>query len=63
MHGYAEHCERYDHVARFWNEAGFSVVGYDHRGHGRSDGQLGYFSSFERLIDDLQEFAEALWII
>jgi len=35
-HGMGEHAQRYDHVARAMNEAGFVVYAQDHRGHGAS---------------------------
>ncbi len=35
VHGFGEHCSRYSHLARFFNEKGFRVVGFDHRGHGQ----------------------------
>jgi alpha-beta hydrolase superfamily lysophospholipase len=37
-HGVSEHSDRYDHVARRLNGAGYDVYALDHRGHGRSDG-------------------------
>ena len=39
VHGLGEHVGRYAHVAAFLNARGWRVVGYDHRGHGRSDGR------------------------
>lgn len=41
MHGLGEHCGRYAHVAEFFNQHGWSVRAYDHRGHGRSGGPRG----------------------
>lgn len=35
-HGVGEHALRYAHVARRLNEAGYSVVADDHRGHGQT---------------------------
>jgi acylglycerol lipase len=40
-HGYGEHIGRYQHVAERLNEAGFTVYGLDHHGHGRSAGKRG----------------------
>ena len=38
VHGLGEHAGRYDHVARRLNRWGFAVRGYDHYGHGESNG-------------------------
>lgn len=55
VHGYAEHIERYNEEAAAFNQAGYRVVGYDHRAHGRSDGDDGYMDTFEELCLDLKE--------
>ena len=52
MHGLGEHCGRYAHVARFFNDCGFSVRAYDHRGHGRSGGARGDAPDAETLLQD-----------
>lgn len=52
MHGLGEHCGRYAHVARFFNDCGFSVRAYDHRGHGRSGGARGDVPDVETLLQD-----------
>ncbi len=56
VHGYAEHCGRYDHVACTFTEQGAAVYAYDQRGYGRSDGRRAYVESFDRYLDDLGQF-------
>ncbi len=56
LHGYAEHCGRYDLVARAMNAIGFSVHAYDQRGHGLSPGRRGYIHRYEVWVDDLEDF-------
>jgi alpha-beta hydrolase superfamily lysophospholipase len=64
MHGLGEHCGRYAHVARFFNDCGFSVRTYDHRGHGRSGGARGDVPDAESLLQDakiaIEDFAQQL---
>jgi alpha-beta hydrolase superfamily lysophospholipase len=52
VHGLGEHCERYAHVAEFFNENGVEVRGYDQRGHGKSSGNRGEISSANALLED-----------
>lgn len=54
VHGLGEHCRRYDHLARFFNDNAFAMVGYDRRGHGRSEGKRGHTLDFEVLLDEVQ---------
>lgn len=51
--GYAESLERYEHVAARWHDAGFSVVAYDLRGQGKSEGRRGHIDRFSQFTDDL----------
>ena len=52
MHGLGEHCGRYAHVARFFNQRGYVVRGYDHRGHGRSGGARGDVPDGAAIVRD-----------
>ena len=52
MHGLGEHCGRYVHLARFFNDCGYTVRTYDHRGHGRSGGTRGDVPATDALLQD-----------
>ncbi len=55
LHGIAEHSGRYEHVGSTLRDAGFSVLSYDHYGHGRSGGVRGHVPSFETFLDDVED--------
>ena len=52
-HGYAEHCGRYRELAHVIVNAGWAVLAYDVRGHGKSPGERGYIDRFDAYLDDL----------
>lgn len=52
-HGIAEHSGRYTHLAQALNNANYSVIAFDLRGHGQSSGKRNYISSFQDYLDDL----------
>jgi alpha-beta hydrolase superfamily lysophospholipase len=60
VHGLGEHIGRYAHVAAHLNTWGWQVVGYDQRGHGRSDGPRGALSADDDLLHDLAAVIDAL---
>ena len=64
MHGLGEHSGRYAHVARYFNDCGYSVRAYDHRGHGRSGGARGDVPDVDTLMQDaniaIDDFAQNL---
>lgn len=63
VHGLGEHGARYQRLAQWFNDRGYSVRGYDHRGHGQSTGQRGAIRHSDDLLEDLAtvyiHFAEA----
>ena len=52
-HGYAEHCGRYREVDHVLVNAGWAVLAYDVRGHGKSPGARGYIDRFDTYLSDL----------
>lgn len=60
VHGLGEHSGRYEHVAARFNGWGWNVVGYDHRGHGRSEGGRGKLDTAEALLVDLAQVIDAV---
>ena len=53
-HGSGEHCQRYRHVAHFFNKHEIPCVAYDMRGHGLSGGERGFTPHISALLDDLE---------
>ncbi len=42
VHGLGEHCRRYDHMAKFYAGHAYAMIGFDHAGHGRTEGTKGH---------------------
>jgi alpha-beta hydrolase superfamily lysophospholipase len=60
VHGLGEHIGRYAHVAASLNGRGWSVVGYDQRGHGASEGGRGGLGATDDLLRDLAVVLDAV---
>lgn len=55
VHGICEHSGRYEHVGARLAAAGFATVAYDQRGHGKTEGPLGYIDTFGEFLDDVED--------
>jgi len=55
LHGIREHTGRYEHVGDHLAEAGFDVVGIDHRGHGQSGGRRAHVDDWKEFLDDVED--------
>lgn len=56
VHGHGEHVGRYSLVADAFAKAGYALIGFDLRGHGRSGGARGHAPGYEALMDDIADF-------
>ncbi len=60
IHGLAEHCGRYDAVARQFNQSGFIVHSMDLRGHGKSKGTPVFVKKFEDYLHDVDALFDSV---
>ena len=60
VHGSGEHCQRYIHMAQFFNTHQIACVSFDWRGHGLSGGDRGFTPSVNALHDDLECIIERI---
>ena len=53
VHGLCEHQGRYDYLAELFHRSGIGTYRFDHRGHGRSAGEMAYYADFNEMLDDV----------
>ena len=58
VHGFGDHAGRFPDVVRVLGARGYSVLAYDARGHGASEGPRGHADRFDLFLADL----DALWM-
>lgn len=58
VHGLGEHCGRYMNVVNHFVPLGYAVYGFDHIGHGRSEGMREVVERFTDFIDTLAVYHE-----
>src|SRR5215207_687036 len=56
VHGLGEHVGRYAHVGKALTDARYTLIGFDLRGHGKSDGARGHFPSLDAVMQDIHRF-------
>jgi alpha-beta hydrolase superfamily lysophospholipase len=56
VHGLGEHSGRYNYVADQITQAGYTLLSFDLRGHGQSQGPRGHTPSYEALLNDINFF-------
>jgi alpha-beta hydrolase superfamily lysophospholipase len=56
VHGAGEHIDRYKNLVDALQTDGYVIAGYDHRGHGRSEGKRGHINSWDEYRGDLEKF-------
>ncbi len=58
VHGLGEHSGRYAHMGSAYAQAGYALLGFDLRGHGKSGGRRGHAPSFEAFMQDIDRLLE-----
>lgn len=53
VHGFGEHSTRYTPYIEYFLKKGIAFVGFDHRGHGKSEGKRGAIKSYTAFMNDL----------
>jgi alpha-beta hydrolase superfamily lysophospholipase len=60
VHGFGEHSGRYMNVVNHLVPLGFTVYGFDHRGHGRSPGKRGHIMGWNEFREDVKQFIDMI---
>lgn len=56
FHGLSAHINHGAHIAEKLANSGFLVVGFDHRGFGKSEGLRGYIENIDTHLSDSRLF-------
>ncbi|MGK0186485.1 MAG: alpha-beta hydrolase superfamily lysophospholipase, partial [Verrucomicrobiales bacterium] len=59
LHGYGDHCGRYEQFYEFMIDNGVACHVLDFRGHGKSEGKCGFVRKWTEYLDDLEALLEA----
>ncbi|MEP7135942.1 MAG: lysophospholipase [Chloroflexota bacterium] len=58
VHGLGEHIGRYAHVGKALTDAGYVLVGFDLRGHGKTVSPRGHFPALDAVMQDIRQFIQ-----
>ena len=58
VHGMGEHSTRYVHVAKKLTSHNYSVVAFDHFGHGKTEGKRGHNPNFNAVLESVSKTIE-----
>lgn len=53
VHGFAEHCLRYQSTIEYFANKGYNSVAFDLRGHGQSEGTKAFINNFDEYLKDV----------
>jgi alpha-beta hydrolase superfamily lysophospholipase len=53
IHGLGSHSRRIEELAKKFVDAGYAVLTFDLRGHGMSEGRIGYVKSYDFIMKDI----------
>ena len=59
VHGMGEHSGRYAHVAEYLTSQNISLLAFDHRGHGKTEGKRGHTPDYDHLLNDVEDAIKA----
>ena len=60
IHGLFAYQNRCAHGAKYFSKLGITVVGFDFRGHGKSEGLPGYIENYDDLVSDFLQFTKLI---
>jgi alpha-beta hydrolase superfamily lysophospholipase len=58
VHGYGDHCGRYQNPVEALRPRGFDLCAFDYRGHGQAGGRRGHVDHFAEYLDDVDRALE-----
>jgi len=60
VHGLVEHSGRYMNVVNYFVPRGVAIYGFDHIGHGKSEGKRAYIEHFKDFTDTIKQYYDQI---